>query len=125
MVAMSMSHFPGKRFIAILLSVGFLLAFVACISICAKESEDHTSSLALSSIETNDGSDCDNCPLPQTLKSTAPERSTDIRESQTAVSLLPFTSSVELVAGGISLDLPRRRPSFSALPASSLTPLRI
>lgn len=89
--------FP-KRVIAALLPFTFLWAFMACVSICEKESlATHSPVDRISSIGVNEfrqAPKCEGCPVAYFSKSTTPERAKFIIDLQPLSTLVPAISSV-------------------------------
>jgi hypothetical protein len=75
---MFMTCFPHKEFLAKLLPLSLLWVFVACVSLCARESTHiPTQRVIALSGDVNmikDVPDCDGCPLNSFPKATAPEQ---------------------------------------------------
>jgi len=99
---------PWKKLIAALLPFSFLWVFVACVSICERETlAIHPSTDLSSSIESNtlrNIRDCDGCPL-FLPKATTPERTKSIH----ALASLPGFISVFTSVYSTQPDLLRER----------------
>jgi hypothetical protein len=89
---------PQKRLIAALLPFSFLWVFVACVSICERETLANHSPTSLSCFaETNvlrDVPDCDGCPLSDFPKATTPERLKSIIAVEPSASFTPSAPSI-------------------------------
>ena len=124
-----MTTTPQKRFIAALLPFSFLWVFIACVSICEREtlavhSPAHLSCAAgLNAIK--DASECDGCPLSYFPKATTPERAKFIFGLET---LSSFASIVPSIDSSQSSLFSQRidRPIFEGSPPLTfLSTLRI
>ena len=74
---MLMTGFPFRRLLATFLPLAFLWIFVACISLCCRESlEAHDLQVISTSVETTieDVPHCGGCPLNSFPKATTPEQ---------------------------------------------------
>ena len=69
-----MTRLTQKRLIAALLPFSFLWVFMACVSICERETLATHSPTDLSSSAITGLHDCDGCPLSYFPRATAPER---------------------------------------------------
>ena len=119
---------PGtlqKRLIAALLPFSFLWVFMACVSICERETlAIHTATDLSSSAEANaikDGHECDGCPLSYFPKATTPERVKSIHAVACSSSFAPaipptYSSFTDRFDGPYSAASP---------PLKLLSPLRI
>jgi len=91
-----MSRLLQKRFLAALLPFSFLWAWMACVSICERESlANHPSTeLAYSNgiNEIRHEPACDGCPLSYFPKATTPERIKSILALGSVASFAPATS---------------------------------
>jgi hypothetical protein len=87
---------PQKKLIAALLPFSFLWVFIACISICERETLANHAYVSCFA-ETNilrDVPDCDGCPLSDFPKATTPERSKSILVLDSIASFTPSTPSI-------------------------------
>jgi hypothetical protein len=67
--------FPFRRLLAVLLPIAFFWTFVACISLCTRESlEAHNHSTSVRITTTEDVPHCGGCPLNFFPKATTPEQ---------------------------------------------------
>ena len=119
---------PQKRLIAALLPFSFVWVFMACVSICERETlVNHPSIHLYSSTEINALSnvrDCDGCPL-SLPKATTPERTKSIHASASLsnfTSVFPSTYSTQPDVFRERLDKPL---SNGSPPLQSLASLRI
>jgi len=123
---MLMLRFPLKRLIAALLPISFLWLFVACASICARESTEkyanHAGSL---STKITDGTDCEGCPIASSPKATIPERAAFKFNLQTPRVIPPSILSANSLAHGVTFVRRYHQPSFTDLPLNRLPLLRI
>jgi hypothetical protein len=86
---MLINRFPLSRTTAAILPLVFLWLFVACVSICSRESEeDHAHRAAVVSTEMQDAPDCAGCPVAFP-SATIPDRARFDFESQTPVVASP------------------------------------
>lgn len=120
-VTMSGARSPFKRLIAAFLPMSLVWVFVACASICARESTDeHSNDRLTAPIEIKDASDCRGCPLTAFPKATIPERAIHSSDLQTQVLLqsLVLYSAANDFADGL-----RQRQRFSADPPLTRLPV--
>ena len=115
-----------KKPIAALLPMSFVWLFVACVSICVREStEQHGHNSVWSPAEATDASDCRGCPMTAFPKATIPERAIQGFEPQTAVSIPSLIFAVDLLAADTA-SASRARDRWSpAPPLKRLPALRI
>jgi hypothetical protein len=74
---LTMNRFRHQKLVAALLPWSFLWAFMACVSICERESLDHSPADHSYSIEVNkvgEAPGCEECPLSYFPRATAPDR---------------------------------------------------
>jgi hypothetical protein len=114
-----------KRAIAALLPVSLLWVFVACVSICARESADtYNPLIASASIEVNDAPDGEGCPLASFPKATAPARGTlifNVEPSNIIPVSIPSVNSLEnKIVGRVATQ-----QSFTSPPLELLPTLRV
>ena len=87
-----------KRIIAALLPLSFLWVFMACVSICERETLATHPPTALSSStdisEVSHVPDCGGCPLSYFPAATTPERAKSILALDTVSSFAPITPSI-------------------------------
>jgi hypothetical protein len=120
-VTMSRAGSPLKRLIAALLPMSLVWMFVACASICARESADeHSNNRLTGPIEIKDSSDCRGCPLTAFPKATIPERAIHSSDLQTQVLL---NSLVQYSAADDFADGLRQREHSSAHPPLTRLPV--
>ena len=87
---MLMTRLPFTKFTALLLPLVFLWLFIACVSICSRESEaDHAHSAELVSTEMKHAADCAGCPVAAFPSATIPDRARFDFQSQTPPVVLP------------------------------------
>lgn len=93
-----MTRLPQKRLMAALLPLSFLWVFVACLSICERETlamhppTDLVSSTDISEVERE--SDCGGCPLSYFPTATAPERDKGILVFDSVSGFAPVIPSI-------------------------------
>jgi len=78
-----MARLTQKRLIATLLSFSFLWVFMACVTICERETSLPHSRTELSSSALTGAQTCDGCPLSYFPKATTPERVKSILDVNT------------------------------------------
>ena len=123
---MLMTRFLLKRLMAALLPMSFIWLFVACVSICARESaEGHSNNQFTAPMEVRDASDCQGCPLTSFPKATIPERTINGSALQTPVALPPLILSIDSLADGVTFVSLQRQRSSADPPLKRLTALRI
>jgi hypothetical protein len=94
--AMLMTRLPLKRLMAAVLPMSFIWMFVACVSICAREStEGHSNDQVSSPMEIKDASDCKGCPLTSFPKARIPQRTIHRSNLQTPVALPSLILAVD------------------------------
>lgn len=121
-----MTRFPLKRLFATVLPISFVWLFVACVSICTRESkEKHIHNTAILSTEVKDASDCEDCPLSSFQKATIPERSTFYVDLQTPLVVGSLISSLDSLVDHVALVPHYGQPQFADLPLKRLPLLRI
>ena len=126
MFAMFMTCFPVKKLMATVLPISFIWLFVACVSICARESmEGHSNNQVSSPIEIKDASDCKGCPLTSFPKARIPERTIHGSDLQTTVPNPPLILSVDSSADDAAFVLRSRHRSSVDPPLKRLPALRI
>jgi hypothetical protein len=87
---MLMTRLPFTKTTALLLPIVFLWLFIACVSICSRESEeDHAHRAALLSTEMKPAPDCAGCPVAAFPSATIPDRARFDFELQTTPVGLP------------------------------------
>jgi len=124
-----MHSFPQRRLIAALLPAFFLWAFVACISICERDTvnlgfESGSPSSSVCIREVRGAFDCAACPLSFSAKAPALERIKIAFSSES--SCLPFESPQARYSDPILGDKPlTRRFSTGSPPLELLSALRI
>jgi len=88
--AMLIACFPHKRFLAACLPLSLLWVFVACISLCERETSHRATPRVISaSIDVgmiNEVPDCDGCPLDFFPKATSPEQAKHTANLEAALS---------------------------------------
>src|SRR6185295_11779921 len=93
-----MTRLLQKRLIAALLPFSFLWAFVACVSICERETlASHPPTELSSSNDVNEirhAPECDGCPLSYFPRAATPER---VKHIFTVISLASFVSAAALI----------------------------
>src|SRR6185295_17830726 len=82
-----MTRLTQKRLIAALLPFSFLWVFMACVSICERETLSTHSRTDLSSSAITGLHDCDGCPLSFFPRATTPERTKSLLDLNTLSSL--------------------------------------
>lgn len=122
--AMLTTRFPLKRFIAALLPLSFVWLFVACISICARESTEHVSNLT-QPVKIGESPDCAGCPVTAFPKARTPERVIHSTDLQPLVALPALTLSVKVLAYGVAVVSGQHQQSFADDPLKRLRTLRI
>jgi hypothetical protein len=124
--AMSMTCFPLKRLIAALLPISFMWLFVACVSMCARESTERLVNNQVSSpIEIRDASDCKGCPLTSFPKARIRERTIHGSDLKTPVVLPSLIFSVNVLGAGVAVVSRQRQGSSTDPPLERLPALRI
>jgi hypothetical protein len=109
-----------------LLPISLIWVFVACASICARESTDEHPNVRLTSpIEIKETSDCRGCPLTAFPKATIPERAIHGSDLQTQVLLQSLLVPVYSAADGFAQGLRLRQRSSADPPLTRLPVLRI
>ena len=86
--AMLIARFPHRRFLATCLPLSLLWVFVACISLCERETS-HRATPRVTSIDVGmikEVPDCDGCPLNFFPKATSPEQAKLIANLEAALS---------------------------------------
>ena len=90
MSAILMTYFPHKKFLATCLPVSLLWVFVACISLCERETSHLATPRVISDsidVETiKEVPDCDGCPLNFFPKAISPEQAKLIANLEAALS---------------------------------------
>jgi len=120
-----MPGLPQKRFIAALLPFSFLWVFVACVSICERETlAIHPPTDRACSTEMNDARDCDGCPL-SLPKATTPERTKSIRDLASLSSFIPACSSIYSAQPDVFREQLDRALNNGSPPLQPLASLRI
>jgi hypothetical protein len=105
--------------------MAFLWLFVACVSICTRESgETHDQPIVSSSLEIKNAPDCEGCPLALP-EATAPEHATFKLNLQVQLDLSPLTPLVNSSTDGVTFDRWLSHPSFAERPLERLPLLRI
>jgi len=123
---MLIPRFLLKKLLAALLSVTLIWVFVACVSICTRESrEGHLKSLAVSPNELADASDCKGCPVTAFPKARVPERLAQDADTQTPAAVRSLILSVDPSAGSVSPVTRERQRLYADPPRKRLTALRI
>jgi hypothetical protein len=127
-VALSMNNFPQRRLVAALLPAFFLWAFVACISICERDTVNLVRSGPSSSTvgirEVSGVFDCAACPLSFFPKATALEKTQIAFNSES--SSLPFESQRPGYSDRILVDKSLTNPpGTESPPLDLLSALRI
>jgi len=121
-----MTCFLLKRLMAALLPMSFMWLFVACVSICAREStEGHSKNQFSAPMEIKDASDCKGCPLTSFPKATIPERTIHGSDLQTPAVPPSLILSVASLADGVTLVSRQRQRSSADPPLKRLPELRI
>jgi hypothetical protein len=123
---MRLSCIQLKKLIATVLPLSFLWMFVACVSICVRES---TEGLGHNSVtlptEMRDASDCHGCPLTPVPKAIIPERTIHPSDLQTPVLVSCAMFPVDSVTSGAALVSQQRRMASVSPPLERLPALRI
>lgn len=123
---MSIPRFLLKRLIAALLPISLIWMFVACVSICARESaEGHSNDQVSSPMEIKEASDCKGCPLTSFPKARIPERTIHASDLQTPVAIPCLALSVDSLASGVVILSRQRLRSKADPPLERLRALRI
>lgn len=118
-----------ERVVAVLLPAPLLWVFAACVLICGWESAasyDRPDFAATAEVAQVAGvSGCEDCPDASFLKATTTERVTFKSDSQAASDITTSVLSATPSADGVTVILPRRRPSLAAPPLKLSSALRI
>ena len=126
---LSMTRAQIKRFVAALLPLFYLWAFVACVSICEQNTfAAHTRSdlsRSTSINEINHVPDCDGCPLSYFPKATTPVRAQYIHGLSSLSSLPVAISALHSVQPSVFSDLPASLFDNASPPLNLLPTLRI
>lgn len=124
-----MTHFDKKVLIAGLLPLSFLWTFMACVSICERDTLQNHSSADLScSIEANkvrEAPGCEECPLSYFPRSTAPERAKFILPLQSLSTFVLPGPAINSTCQENSSDWLDSPLSDSSPPLKLLSALRI
>jgi len=118
------TRFPLKRLIAALLPMSFIWLFVACVSICARESTEHANGRT-SLVEMEQSSDCKGCPVTAFPKARTPERTIDSIDLQPPVALPALVLSVNDLTDEAAVFSVQRQHSSADHPLKRLRALRI
>jgi hypothetical protein len=126
MILAMLTSFPLKRSIATLLPVSVLWMFVACVSMCARESgEKQVGNPGSLSTEVKDASDCDGCPLTRFPKATIPERTISGFDRPPLVVIPSLSLSIDSAVDEVAFASRERQRSFADPPLKRLPALRI
>jgi len=123
---MNMPCFQLKKLMAALLPMSFIWLFVACVSICVREStEAHGHNSVAPPMEMRDASDCKGCPLTPIPKAIIPDRTIHGSDLQTPVLIPCFLLPIDSLADGVAFVFGQHRPSPLNPPLKRLPELRI
>jgi len=119
---------PPQRVVAALLPFSFLFVFMACVSICERETlANHPPTDLRCSAEINSVSnvpDCDGCPLSYFPKATTPDRAKFKLGFDTLPSFAPVIPSIHSYHSKLFCDR-RNIPGVNGTPPLKLLALRI
>jgi hypothetical protein len=122
---MSITNFPLKKLIALLLPITFLWLVVGCASICTRDLEEQSADNGSPSIELKYISDCEACPVAFAEKAMVPQRHEFSSHEQTALVILPLAVSLRSLSNHETLNVRRHRQFDPQSRLSLLSALRI
>jgi hypothetical protein len=119
-----MSCFPFKRLIAALLPISFIWIFVACVSICERESTEHMDTQS-AVVEVRESSKCTGCPITSFPKARIPERTAHGSDLHRPIALPALMFSGFILSDCVVVASRQRQQSTTDLPLKRLPALRI
>ena len=124
-LAMLMTSFAFKRLMAALLPISLIWMFVACVSICTRESSGgHSNNQISAPMEIKAASDCEGCPLTSFPTARITGRTIHGSDLQMTVAVPSLILSVSSLADGAFVSRQRQRASADP-PLKRLPALRI